>query len=57
MLLYEYSCEEYRTMFEKLISNAESQVVCVQCQSKRVKKQFSAATAALRRPITEKKEA
>jgi putative FmdB family regulatory protein len=41
MPLYEYKCEECGTRFERLVSHAENQIVCVQCQSKRVKKQFS----------------
>ena len=47
MPLYEYKCEECGTLFEKLVSHAESQVVCIQCQSKRIKKQFSVFAASV----------
>lgn len=47
MPLYEYKCEECGSLFEKLVSHAESEIVCVQCQSKRVRKQFSVFAASV----------
>ncbi|MBI5039387.1 MAG: zinc ribbon domain-containing protein [Nitrospirae bacterium] len=41
MPLYEFRCEECGTFFEKLVSHIDSPVTCIQCQGKRVKKQFS----------------
>jgi len=45
MPLYEFRCEECGTFFEKLVSHIDSPVTCIQCQSKRVKKQFSVFAA------------
>ena len=47
MPLYEYKGEDCGTLFEKLVSHAERQVVCVQRQSKRVKKQWAGGAAAV----------
>ena len=45
MPLYEFRCEECGTLFEKLVSHLDTPVSCIQCQSKRVKKQFSVFAA------------
>ncbi|MBI4715726.1 MAG: zinc ribbon domain-containing protein [Nitrospirae bacterium] len=41
MPVYEFVCEECGARFEKLVSQRDQPVSCIQCAGKRVKKQFS----------------
>lgn len=41
MPLYEFRCEDCGKLFEKLVSQADTPVSCINCQSMQVKKQFS----------------
>jgi len=45
MPLFEYRCEDCGALFEKLVSRVDTPVSCVQCQSNRVRKQFSVFAA------------
>ena len=45
MPIFEYRCEKCDTIFEKLVKNSSSEVLCEKCGSKEVKKQLSSFSA------------